>query len=100
MTIESSHNTPVRSTDAIRSKLFVPGSRPELFDKAFRSAADALAFDLEDSVAPLRKDEARRAVVAALGSGPHQRPAVIMVRCNRVGSEFFELISRRSSRAA
>ena len=31
-----------------RSKLFVPGSRPELFGKAFASAADAVSFDLED----------------------------------------------------
>ena len=38
----------------MRSKLFVPGSRPELFDKALASAADALSFDLEDSVTPER----------------------------------------------
>ena len=43
----------------MRSKLFVPGSRPELFDKALASAADALSFDLEDAVAPSRKAEAR-----------------------------------------
>jgi hypothetical protein len=30
----------------VRSKLFVPGSRPELFAKALASAADALSFDL------------------------------------------------------
>ena len=35
----------------MRSKLFVPGSRPELFAKAAASAADALSFDLEDAVA-------------------------------------------------
>ncbi len=39
----------------MRSKLFVPGSRPELFAKALASDADALSFDLEDSVAPERK---------------------------------------------
>lgn len=43
----------------MRSKLFVPGSRPELFAKALAGAADALSFDLEDAVAPSRKDEAR-----------------------------------------
>jgi hypothetical protein len=30
----------------IRSKLFVPGSRPELFEKAVNSEADAISFDL------------------------------------------------------
>ena len=35
----------------MRSKLFVPASRPELFAKALASAADALSFDLEDAVA-------------------------------------------------
>ena len=44
----------------MRSKLFVPGSRPELFDKALRGEADALSFDLEDSVSPERKAQARR----------------------------------------
>ena len=46
----------------MRSKLFVPGSRPELFDKAVRSDADALSFDLEDAVVESRKAEARSAV--------------------------------------
>ena len=43
----------------MRSKLFVPGSRPELFPKALGGQADALSFDLEDSVADGRKAEAR-----------------------------------------
>ena len=43
----------------MRSKLFVPGSRPELFEKALASAADSQSFDLEDAVAEPRKDEAR-----------------------------------------
>jgi citrate lyase subunit beta/citryl-CoA lyase len=34
----------------MRSKLFVPGSRPELFAKAMASEADALSIDLEDAV--------------------------------------------------
>jgi citrate lyase subunit beta/citryl-CoA lyase len=43
----------------MRSKLFVPASRPELFAKALAGEADALSFDLEDAVAEARKDEAR-----------------------------------------
>ena len=44
----------------MRSKLFVPAIRPELFEKALRSGADAVCFDLEDAVALNRKAEARK----------------------------------------
>jgi citrate lyase subunit beta/citryl-CoA lyase len=43
----------------MRSKLFVPASRPELFAKAMASEADALSFDLEDAVDEALKDESR-----------------------------------------
>lgn len=43
----------------MRSKLFVPASRPELFHKALASEANALSFDLEDAVVESRKSEAR-----------------------------------------
>lgn len=49
-----------------RSKLFVPGSRPQLFEKAAKSAADIVCLDLEDAVAPSDKDAARGHIVAAL----------------------------------
>jgi malyl-CoA/(S)-citramalyl-CoA lyase len=49
-----------------RSKLFVPGARPALFEKAAASAADVVCLDLEDAVAPADKDTARDNVVAAL----------------------------------
>lgn len=52
----------------MRSKLFVPGSRPELFAKALASQADAVSFDLEDSVVDARKAEARQAVREVLMS--------------------------------
>lgn len=45
--------------------LFCPGDRPERFEKAAR-AADVVILDLEDSVSPHAKAEARRNVVAAL----------------------------------
>ncbi len=49
-----------------RSELAVPGSQPQLFAKAARSAADVIFLDLEDAVAPDDKEQARRNVVAAL----------------------------------
>ena len=75
----------------MRSKLFVPGSRPELFAKALAGDADALSFDLEDSVVDARKPEARVALQALL-----QSPAVLatnktlIVRVNAITSAHFE----------
>ncbi|TDK23077.1 CoA ester lyase [Luteimonas aestuarii] len=75
----------------MRSKLFVPGIRPELFAKACAGEADAVSFDLEDAVPPARKAEARRAVAAFLSAQP--RPAQgkdVVVRVNPVGTAEFE----------
>lgn len=43
---------------ALRSLLFVPGDRPQLFAKAAVTGADALVLDLEDSVIAARKQDA------------------------------------------
>jgi tripartite-type tricarboxylate transporter receptor subunit TctC/citrate lyase beta subunit len=60
--------SPPTAPPLLRSKLFVPGSRPELFAKALASEADALSFDLEDAVPEARKAEAREAVATLLRS--------------------------------
>src|SRR5687767_3927480 len=75
----------------MRSKLFVPGARPELFAKALAGDADALSFDLEDSVPEIRKAEARADVAEFLRS-PAVRAAakVIVVRLNALGTPHFE----------
>jgi malyl-CoA/(S)-citramalyl-CoA lyase len=57
---------PVRVARLFRSELAVPGSQPRLFEKAARSAADAVYLDLEDAVAPDDKSAARANVVDAL----------------------------------
>ena len=49
-----------------RCQLFGPGSRPELFEKMAASAADVVNLDLEDSVAPADKEEARRNIIKAV----------------------------------
>jgi citrate lyase subunit beta / citryl-CoA lyase len=59
-----------------RSYLFVPGNRPERFDKALGSAADAVIIDLEDAVPPDQKDAARRGVSAWLSA---LRPVVLRI---------------------
>jgi citrate lyase subunit beta/citryl-CoA lyase len=52
-----------------RSCLAVPGSSPKMLGKAQGLPADQVFLDLEDSVAPLAKEEARANVVAALNDG-------------------------------
>lgn len=49
-----------------RCELAVPGTNPDLFPKAARSAADVVFMDLEDAVAPDDKPRARKNVIAAL----------------------------------
>jgi malyl-CoA/(S)-citramalyl-CoA lyase len=49
-----------------RSELAVPGSRPELFEKAAKGGADVVFLDLEDAVAPDDKPQARKNVIAAI----------------------------------
>jgi citrate lyase subunit beta/citryl-CoA lyase len=83
-------SAPVKFHRPIRSKLFVPGSRPELFVKATASAADALSFDLEDAVVAERKGEARARVAEFLGSEQVAGDKVNIVRVNGLASEHFE----------
>ena len=69
----------------LRSLLFVPGDRPERFDKAAASGADALILDLEDSVSAANKQAARTAVAARLLE-PRGGVAVL-VRVNPLDSD-------------
>ena len=50
----------------IRSFLYVPGDRPSMLAKAPSRGADVLIIDLEDSVAPNAKEEARRIILDAI----------------------------------
>jgi len=75
----------------MRSKLFVPGSRPELFAKALNGAADAISIDLEDAVPADRKDEARALVSDFLASEAAKASAKwLIVRVNALDSPHFE----------
>src|SRR5215216_2291256 len=79
----------------MRSKLFVPGSRPELFAKALVGAADAISFDVEDSVPEDSKARARGQVAEFLRSGAVRDSGkltskLIIVRVNALDSGHFE----------
>ena len=56
------NNLPIRLN---RSHLAVPGSRPEIFEKAAKSNSDAIFLDLEDSVS-LEKNKARENIIEAI----------------------------------
>lgn len=74
----------------MRSKLFVPGVRPELFAKALASEADALSFDLEDSVPEDRKAQARANVASFLATPAVRATAkTIVVRTNALATPYF-----------
>lgn len=71
---------------APRSYLFVPGDRPERFDKALASGADAVVLDLEDAVAPPAKPGARAQVAALLGRTRER----LVVRINDPATPWFD----------
>lgn len=68
--------------------LFVPGSRPERFDKALATDAGAVVLDLEDAVAPAEKSLARDAIAQWFPrrSGEASR---LVVRVNDANSSWF-----------
>ena len=68
-----------------RSFLFVPGNRPERFDKALAAGADAVIIDLEDAVPVTEKALARESLLQWLDAS---RP--VLVRVNGAGTEWFE----------
>ena len=65
---------------ARRSLLFSPGDSPDLMRKAPGAGADVICFDLEDAVAPGRKDEARAAVREVLTDPDFDPDAEVCVR--------------------
>ena len=75
----------------MRSLLFVPADSPRKLDKALSSGADALLVDLEDSVAPSHKGEARRTALAFLQEHRERsdRPR-LYVRINALDTPFSE----------
>lgn len=72
--------------NALQTLLFVPANRPERFDKALASGADAIIIDLEDAVPASEKDAAS----AALSHWLERQPAhSVLIRINGTGSPWF-----------
>lgn len=74
-------NNPIKM---YRTLLFAPGSRPELLSKAQLGNADAMIFDLEDSVPLNAKDEARKNIADALATGL-KKPMFLRISNPRAG---------------
>ena len=78
-----------------RSVLFSPGDQPALMHKAPGAGADTVVFDLEDAVAPGRKDEAREAVNDVLTDPEFEPDCEVCVRVNpdpRVADDDLETV--------
>ncbi len=71
-----------------RSLLYVPAVNARALDKALGLPCDAVIIDLEDSVAPDAKDQARDAAVAAIREGFGGRETAI--RCNALDTPWGE----------
>ncbi|CAL9591822.1 CoA ester lyase [Streptomyces sp. Tu 3180] len=67
--------------------LYVPGDRPAVVAKALASGADVVVIDLEDAVAPDRKDYARAATAELLRD---PQPVPVHVRVNAPGGPWAE----------
>jgi len=69
--------------------LFVPGTRPERFQKALDSGADAVILDLEDAVPVAEKELARNAIRSAWPSFSKEQKGRLVIRSNSPGSQFY-----------
>ncbi len=71
-----------------RCQLFGPGSRPAIFEKMAASAADVINLDLEDSVSPADKAEARVNIIKAVNEIDWGNKT-LSVRINGLDTEFW-----------
>ncbi|PSJ46782.1 CoA ester lyase [Zobellella endophytica] len=86
--------------NTLQTLLFVPANRPERYEKAMASGADAVIIDLEDAVPAAEKDGARNTLAGWLESRP---AASVLVRINGTGSPWFNqdtILCRSSAIAA
>ena len=78
-----------KKTRLHRSELAVPGSSPEMFEKALNSNADYIFLDLEDAVSPNDKISARKNIIQALGDLDWRRKGkTISIRINSLDTHY------------
>jgi citrate lyase subunit beta/citryl-CoA lyase len=74
----------------VRVALFAPGSKERVLAKALESGADAVLFDLEDSVPVAAKAEARMLVAHAIDGAAGRSSAGLFVRVNAASTGLME----------
>lgn len=72
-----------------RSALYLPGANQRALEKAKSIDADALIFDLEDSVVPDAKEQGRANVCAAVQSGEYGHRE-LAIRVNAIGTRWHD----------
>lgn len=79
-------------TMPIITALYAPADRPERFEKALRTGADAIVVDLEDAVAASHKSDARSALIdfARAWYAFGESAPTVQVRVNALGSPFHD----------
>ncbi|KIR75458.1 citrate lyase subunit beta-like protein [Cryptococcus deuterogattii CA1014] len=78
---------PAKLPVSRRAMLYVPGSNPRMLEKSLSSPADSVAYDLEDSVSPGKKADARR-LVAELLDGERRPKGEVVARINAIGTGY------------
>lgn len=95
----SSENSPLASACTF---LFVPGDRPERHARALASGAGAVIVDLEDAVAPERKEAARTQIAQSFAALPSEAHSRLLVRVNAFDTPWYAddraLLSRLAAR--
>src|SRR5690606_38759755 len=81
-----------------RSVLYMPGANERALEKAKTLDVDALILDLEDSVAPDAKPEARERVAAAVESGEYGHRE-LTIRVNGIGTPWHDDDLARAAQA-
>ena len=72
-----------------RCELAVPGSSPEMFEKALNSGVDFVFLDLEDAVAPDDKIQARKNVIQAINDLDWKAHGItVSVRINGLDTQY------------
>ena len=83
---KNQNHIPIRLN---RSELAVPGSRPEIFEKAAESNSDAIFLDLEDSVSLEKKIKARTNILDAIRD-INWKGKTLSVRLNSMDTDYFK----------
>lgn len=87
-------------TTTFRSLLFVPGARPDRFDKAVAAGADTIIIDLEDAVLPEDKASARAATLQWLAARAEGTRAAVRINSPRTADGCADIAALAASDAA